>query len=124
MDADTSLPDLLSLTQWRQVASTQQQLYRIRAQVDGVAQRQTAQGKPYFDLKLTDGSEPLTWRVFDNNPLFLEVGNLTRQSWVELTADWVDTGKYGLEPKNPRFRKLDTDEVQVLLLGSAGSWTA
>ncbi|MBL9117936.1 MAG: HD domain-containing protein [Verrucomicrobiaceae bacterium] len=117
--SDPSLPDLLSLAQLRQTASsTQAQPYRVRAQVEALVQRQTAQGKPYFDVKLTDGTETLTWRVFDNNPLFLEIGNLSRQAWVELTAEWIDTGKYGLEPKNPHLRRLTEDEVQSSLLGS------
>lgn len=115
---DDSQPDRLSITELRQVAAPSPQRYRIQAQVDGISQRQTAQGKPYFDVRLSDGAEPLVWRVFDNNPLFLEVGGLQRQSWVELTADWVDTGKYGLEAKNPALRRLHEDEVQILLLGS------
>jgi len=118
MEEATTLPDRLSITELRQVAGATPQLYRIQAQVDALAQRQTSQGKPYFDVRLSDGAEPLTWRVFDNNPLFLEVGGLARQAWVELTAEWVDTGKYGLEAKNPSLRRLDEDEVQVLLLGS------
>jgi len=118
MEEASTSPDRLSITELRQVAGSTAQLYRIQAQVDGLAQRQTSQGKPYFDVRLSDGAEPLTWRVFDNNPLFLEVGGLARHSWVELTADWVDTGKYGLEAKNPTLRRLEEDEVQLLLLGS------
>lgn len=118
MDDSSPLPERLSITELRQVAGPSPQAYRIQAQVDGIAQRQTSQGKPYFDVRLADGAEPLTWRVFDNNPLFLEVGSLARQSWVELTAEWIDTGKYGLEPRHPALRRLSDDEVQILLLGS------
>jgi 3'-5' exoribonuclease len=117
--SDSGSLDLLSLTQLRQVVSTAQaQPYRIHAQVESNSQKQTAQGKPYLEIKLSDGSEPLTWRVFDGNPIFLEAGGLSRQAWVELSADWIDTGKYGLEPKNPQLRRLSDDEVQSLLLGS------
>lgn len=115
---DSTQPDILTITELRQVAGPSPQRYGIRAQVESASQRQTAQGKPFFDIRLTDGAEPLTWRVFDNNPLFLEVGNVPRQAWVELCADWIDTGKYGLEPKNPTLRRLSEDEVQVLLMGS------
>lgn len=118
MDDNATLPDCLSISELRTVAGAAAQTYRIQAQVDAVNQRQTSQGKPYFDVRLTDGAEPLTWRVFDNNPLFLEVGSLPRQSWVELTAEWVDTGKYGLEAKNPQLRRLDEEDVQRLLMGS------
>jgi 3'-5' exoribonuclease len=115
--------DLLTIAQLRSLAGPTVQPCRIQAQVDGVAQRQTSQGKPYFDVKLVDSTESLPWRVFDNNPLFLEIGQLKSQSWVELSADWLDTGKYGLEPRNPRLRRLTDDEVQVLLLGSEDART-
>jgi 3'-5' exoribonuclease len=111
--------DLLTIAQLRSLAGPTVQPCRIQAQVDGVAQRQTSQGKPYFDVKLVDSTESLPWRVFDNNPLFLEIGQLKSQSWVELSADWLDTGKYGLEPRNARFEQRLAFRVDgVALLGA------
>ena len=111
------LPDLLSLTQLRQVANATPQPYRIHAQVDTVTQKQTAAGKPYFDVKLTDGSEPIVWRLFDGNPLMAEAAQLERGAWVEITALWVDKGKYGLDPTNATMRRLTTDETEQLMAG-------
>lgn len=118
MDSDDSRPDLLTLAQLKQVAGTQPQLYRVQAQVESTSEKQTQQGKPYYEVKLTDGEESLVWRVFDGNPLFLEASKAARQAWIELTAQWVDTGKYGLDPKNAVMRTLTTDEVQLLLAGT------
>ena len=119
MDSDASLLDLLTITQLKQVAGTTPQPYRIQAQVDGLMERQTQQGKPYFELKLTDGMESILWRVFDNNPAFDVVRQLPRSAaWIELAGQWVDTGKYGLEAKNPELRRLSADEVQTLLMGT------
>ena len=118
MDSDDSLPDLLTLAQLKQVANTQPQPYRVQAQVESAVEKQTQAGKPYYEVKLTDGEESLVWRVFDGSPLFLEAANLARQAWIELTAQWVDTGKFGLDPKQPVMRKLTADEVQHLLNGT------
>ncbi|MDB6118756.1 MAG: hypothetical protein JWO08_2537 [Verrucomicrobiaceae bacterium] len=121
MDSDDSLPDLLTLAQLKQVASTQPQPYRVQAQVENSSEKQTQQGKPYYEIKLTDGEESLIWRIFDGSPLFLDASKLARQAWIELGAQWVDTGKYGLEPKNAVMRTLTSDEMQLLLAGTEES---
>jgi len=118
MESDDSLPDLLTLAQLKQVANMQPQPYRVQAQVESAVEKQTQANKPYYEVKLTDGEESLVWRVFDGSPLFLEAANLARQAWIELTAQWVDTGKFGLDPRQPVMRKLTADEVQHLLNGT------
>lgn len=121
MDAAEDPPELLTLTQLKQVAGPQPQPYRVRAQVEGVAEKHTQQGKPYYEVKLTDGEDSLLWRVFDGSPLFQESSQLDRHDWIEMSAFWVDTGKYGLDPKQPVMRRLSGDEVQLLLAGSEHS---
>ena len=70
------MPDLLTIAQLKQVANSTPQPYAIQAQVDGAMEKQTQQGKPYFELRLTDGSESLLWRVVDSNPAFEAVRDL------------------------------------------------
>lgn len=119
MDSDSTHLDLLTITQLKQVADTTPQPYRIQAQVDGLHEKQTQQGKPYFEMKLTDGTDSILWRVFDSNPAFDAVRQLPRgNAWIELAGQWIDTGKYGLEAKNPELRRLTTDEIQALLMGT------
>lgn len=113
--------DRLTLRQLKQVAESQPQPYRIHAQVELNGTKDTSQGKPYRELKLNDGAESLVWRVFDGNPLFAEVESLKKGEWIELAAHWVDTGKFGLDPKNPALRLLEEEEVQALLGGDEES---
>jgi 3'-5' exoribonuclease len=117
MSEDARDPDLLTIRQLKQVAGQQPQPYRIHAQVDTLTQKDTQQGKPYLEFKLTDGTESLTWRVFDGNPLFGGAAALTRGEWIELAAQWVDTGKFGLDPKNVALRALRDEEVHAMLGG-------
>jgi 3'-5' exoribonuclease len=109
--------ELLSIRQLKLVAEAQPQPYRIRVQVEANSERETAQGKPFREVKLVDGADTLTWRVFDGNPLFSNVATLKPGKWIELSAQWVDTGKFGLEPKNAALRYLEDEEVQGLLGG-------
>ncbi len=109
--------ELLTLAQLKQVAGPQPQPYRTRCQVDARSEKTTSQGNPYFEIKLADAADSLLWRVFDGNPAFQAAGELRKGDCIELAAQWVDAGKYGIEPKNPRLRKLSDEETQTLMLG-------
>lgn len=115
---DSELPDQLTLAQLRQVASNVPQPYRVQVQVDAVMEKTSSNGSTYYELRLTDGTEPLTWRVFESNPLLQQVCQLVRGSWVELCAQWVDKGKFGIEPTAAQMRRLAEEEVELLLAGS------
>lgn len=111
--------ELLTIRQLKRVAGPQPQPYRTHAQIDGSAVKETAQGKPYHELKLADGTDSFIWRVFDGSPLFSDASQLQRGAWIELSAEWVDAGKFGLEPRNAELRKLVEEEVKALLGGDA-----
>lgn len=116
---DESDIDLLTITQLKQVAGPVPQPYRIHAQVDGRTEKTTSQGSPFFEIKLADATDSLVWRVFDNSPAFQPARELKRGDFIELAAQWVDAGKFGLEPKQPQVRGLTDEEAAVLLNGSA-----
>ena len=113
---DTEDHDLLTLRQLKQVAEAAPQPFRVQAQVETVNTRETSQGKPFLEVKLTDGTEAMVWRVFDGNPLFSDAAALRRESWIELAAHWTGT-KYGPEPRNAALRLLKDEEVSALLAG-------
>ena len=109
--------DQLTLTQLKQVAGAAPQPYRIHAQVDARAEKTTSQGSPFLELRLADAADSLLWRVFDNSPVFHQARELARGAFIELAAQWIDTGKYGLEPRQPVLRVLQEAEVAALLEG-------
>jgi 3'-5' exoribonuclease len=111
--------DLLSIRHLKQVANPTPEPARIHAQIEACHTKETSNGKPYQELRINDGSEALTWRVFDNNPLFAKVAELKRGDWIELCAQWVDTGKYGLDPRSAELRVLTDDEITTLLHGDS-----
>ena len=112
--SDENEIDLLTITQLKQVAGPTPQPYRIHAQVDGRAEKTTSQGSPFWEIKLADATDSFVWRVFDNSPAFQKARELKRGDFIELTAQWMDAGKYGLDPKQPAVRTLSEAEVTIL----------
>jgi len=110
-------PDLLTLADLRIVANTMLQPYRVHVQIDSIAERTASTGSPFLEAKLADATDSFVWRLFDNNPCFHRLRELPRHAFIELSADWIDTGKYGIEPRQPKLRLLSEDEKQTLLLG-------
>ncbi len=117
-NAEDSQFELVTIRLLKQsVAGQEPQCYRIHSQLDGVTVKETAQGKPYYELKLHDGLDSLTWRIFDGSPMFAEAASWQKGQWIELSATWADTGKYGLEPRKALARALLEEEIQILLAG-------
>lgn len=110
-------PELVSLAGLRAAAGLTPVLLRVRAQIDSITERTASTGSPYLEVRLVDATDSLLWRVFDNNPCFRDLVRLPPQSFVELRAEWLDTGKFGIEPRLARLRLLSEDEKQELLLG-------
>jgi 3'-5' exoribonuclease len=109
--------DLLPLADLRTVANAMLQPYRVHVQLDSLTERTTSTGSPYLEARLVDATDSLLWRLFDNNPCFHQLKDLPRSAFIELDAEWIDTGKYGIEPRSPKVRLLSEDEKQSLLLG-------
>ena len=116
-ESEANEMELVSLAALRAVVGQAPAAYRVHAQVDTVSERTTSTGSPYLEARLVDATDSLLWRVFDNHPCFREVQALPPQAFVEVRAEWVDTGKYGIEPKQVRLRGLTEEEKQALLLG-------
>lgn len=107
----------LTIAQLKQATGTTPEPFAVQVQVDSVTQKPTQAGKPYLEIKLSDGTENLTWRVFDGAAWFLEAAELRKGDWIELAAYWQQSGKFGIEPRSVQTRRLKEDEVQALLIG-------
>ncbi|MBL9176828.1 MAG: HD domain-containing protein [Verrucomicrobiaceae bacterium] len=108
--------DLITITQLRQIANQSPQPYRIHVQVESRLEKTTSSGSPFYEVKLVDAGDSVLWRVFDNNPQFHDVAQLSRNAFVQIAGQWTD-GKYGLEPRQTQMRALSDDETTTLLHG-------
>ena len=109
---------LVTLAELRGLATALMQPFRVHAQIDTINERTTSNGSPFLEANLVDATDSLVWRVFDNNPWFRKLPEFPVHSFVELNAEWIDTGKFGIEPRNAHLRLLDEAEAHTLQLGS------
>ena len=111
----------LTLAGLKRVATTTPQTFAVHVQVDSTLQKPTQQGKLYLELRLQDGEENMVWRVFDAAPWMQAAADLRKGDWIALVADWVDTGRFGIEPRNVAVRRLTESEVEAMLAGDEGT---
>lgn len=89
----------------------------LHAQLDGLAIKETRQGKEFLELSFSDGSDGMKLRVWSDHALFSRARELSIGSFLELDGQWQDLGSYGLEAAQWDFRELSDEERDVMLLG-------
>lgn len=90
----------------------------IFAQLTQKTERQTKQGKPYWELQLSDVSSSISLKIWDNSPCFEQVCALAVEDCLELTAQWQQNA-YGMDASNLRMRPLNPAETDLLFAGDA-----
>lgn len=93
----------------------------VRAQIEQARSKTARSGSPYLEWVLRDSEESMPLRVWDNHPQFTAAGQARSGDFVEVTALWNATERYGLEPKDWQFRLLQPEEIEALLAGSGES---
>jgi 3'-5' exoribonuclease len=91
--------------------------YRLRAQIESIATRVTSNGGEYLETRLVDATGSLVWRVFDSSQQIGNVRDLGEGAFVEVDGQWLDAGKFGVEPRGVSLRKLTEEEKTELLAG-------
>lgn len=91
----------------------------VHAQVDGVANKQTKDQKPYLEILLRDWTASFPLRVWSDHPSYGFCSELRTGDFVEIQGEFVITPAFGLEAKNWRMRFLTSAEKVDLLAGSS-----
>ena len=90
---------------------------RVRGQVDELVKKESANGKPYWELKLRDAGDSLTLRAWTDTDAFRDCAEITRGDFLEVEGDFVVNGGFGLDARRWRLRTLDEEEIKSLLAG-------
>ena len=93
----------------------------VRAQIDQARSKTARSGSPYLEWVLRDSEESMPLRIWDNHPQFTAASQARSGDFIEVTALWNATERYGLEPKDWQFRLLQAEETEALLAGSGES---
>jgi 3'-5' exoribonuclease len=106
-----------TISQLRAACATAPLGAKVWAQADSLVKKDSANGKPYWELKLRDAGDSLTLRAWTDTEAFRVCEKLTRGDFLEIEGDFAVNGSFGLDAKRWRLRTLDEGEVQSLLAG-------
>lgn len=90
---------------------------QVRGQVDELVKKESANGKPYWELKLRDAGDALTLRAWSDTDAFRLCAEIGRGDFVEVEGDFAMNGGFGLDAKRWRLRVLGESETEALLAG-------
>lgn len=90
----------------------------VRAQIEDLTKKDSANGKPYWELKLRDASDSLTLRAWSDTEAFAACRDLARGDCVEVTGEFAINGGFGLDARRWRLRTLDEAETRALFEGT------
>ena len=111
------MSDPRSISQIRAEANANSLSARVRGQIDELHKKESANGKPFWELKLRDSGDVLTLRAWSDTDAFRACAESSRGDFVEIEGDFAVNGGFGLDAKRWRLRSLDEEEVQTLLSG-------
>jgi 3'-5' exoribonuclease len=89
---------------------------RLHAQVDEALRKEDRNGKPYYELKLRDGSDALALKAWSNTPNFSASEELEKGDTVQIDGEF-GISAYGLEAQRWTLRPLTPDEAKTLFEG-------
>ena len=115
--ADPLMGEPRSISEIRSEAGVIAISARVRGQVDELVKKESANGKPYWELKLRDAGDSLTLRAWTDTDAFRHCAEISRGDFLEVEGDFVVNGGFGLDARRWRLRTLDEEEIKSLLAG-------
>ncbi|MEX1117899.1 MAG: HD domain-containing protein [Terrimicrobiaceae bacterium] len=105
---------LLTISELRSTVRETPVPARLFAQATEVLKRESANGKPYFELKLRDSGETLLLRAWNDTPAFYACEKLAAGTPVEISGEFQVNGQFGLEGRRWTVRVLNDEESDAL----------
>ena len=84
----SSMPECFSISRLRVECRTGPLNCRVRGQVDEINKKESANGKPFWELKLRDSSDALTLRAWTDTAAFDSCEETDRGACVEIEGEF------------------------------------
>lgn len=110
---------LLTIPQLRRAVQDGRAEALLHIQVEGKMERQTRDGKPYWEVTVADSEAKLTLRAWNDSPNFALCGTLKRGDFLEIEGEFANHPAFGIEAKRWECRHLTAEETEALLGGPA-----
>ncbi|MEI6072065.1 MAG: HD domain-containing protein [Verrucomicrobiae bacterium] len=92
---------------------------RVGGQIEELTKKDSANGKPYWEVKLRDATDVLTLRAWVDTAAFDACEGLARGACVEIEGEFLINGSFGLDGRRWRMRPLAEEESAALFAGTA-----
>ena len=92
---------------------------RVHGQIDEIIRKDSANGKPFWELKVRDSSDVLILRAWSDTPAFSSCEEFLRGDCVEIEGEFYINGTFGMDARKWRVRGLSPEEMQALFTGTA-----
>lgn len=89
----------------------------LAAQAEKINRKETAAGKPFYELILRDATDSLTLRAWSDKPAFTACQKITPASFVEVSGNFSQ-GPFGLDAAQWTLEPLSEENITSLLEGS------
>jgi len=109
--------DLHSISNLKLAAVSGRVEGRVHGQIEALARKETRDGKPFFEITLTDAEAKLTLRAWSDGPAFSACERMTVGDFVSVAGEFTWGGSYGVESKRWTCQPLEADERSALLAG-------
>jgi 3'-5' exoribonuclease len=96
----------------------------VLAQVESAAKKESANGKPYFEVRLRDVADALVLRVWSDHQGFLFCESLNAGDILGVEGEFAVHPNYGLEARRWRFFLPTAEETSVFLAGDPATVAA
>lgn len=90
----------------------------IHVQIEELRKKEGSNGKPFWEMKMRDGSDALTLRVWSDTPNFRICESLSNGDCIAITGEFYQNGGYGMDSKRWEIRRLQAEEREALFIGS------
>src|SRR3954452_19049755 len=91
----------------------------VHAQIEGIAFKETREGKPFYEFSLADTGARLTLRVWSDSVAFNSCGQFCAGDFIAIDGEFTHSPQFGLESKRWEARRLTESERDMLLGGPA-----
>ena len=112
---------LLTISAVKRAAQAQEVQGRVQAhfhaQVEAVIEKQTRDGKPFWELTMADAEAKLTLRAWSDSPAFDFCVALAQGAFLEIEGEFAVHPAFGIEARQWSCRELEPTEVELLLGG-------
>ena len=90
---------------------------RFHAQAEALVEKQTRDGKPFWELTVADAEAKLTLRAWSDSPAFAFCAALAPGAFLEIEGEFSTHPAFGIEARRWSCRELEPAEVELLLGG-------